>query len=171
MNDTKQAIRGGWTAHGTITRADGTVRETFVDTNLVPDEGILDLLDRCFNTKSQASIYCGLKADSGIPASDWTYADINSLFTEFVGYDETLRPAWNTDPAAANKVVNPTTMNFTTTANGSVVTGAMLVTNATKDDSVASGAQLLSVLLFSSAKNLDLGEVLSLSFSFALSSA
>ena len=129
------------------------------------------MLNVLFNGDAQRSYFCGLKGDAGIPADNWTYADINSLFTEFVGYDENLRPAWTTDQASGSKVVNPTTMNFTTTANSSVVTGAMLVTNATKDDSAAPNEALASVLNFGSAKNLDAGEVLSLSYSVELSSA
>ena len=167
----KETIQAGGVWTGKIFRADGSLREEFEIPNLVPDEGLLDMLDILFNGSTQRSYFCALKADAGVPASNWTYADIGSLFTEFTGYDETLRQTWTTDPAAANKVVNPVTMNFTTTANSSVVTGAFLVTNATKGDSAAPGEVLLSVLNFGSQKTLDAGEVLALSYSFALSSA
>lgn len=160
---------GVWT--GKIYRADGTLREEFIAENLVPLEGREDMLNILFNGNAQRNYYCGLKSDAGIPADNWTYADINSLFTEFEGYDETLRQTWATDPASGSKVVNPTTMNFTTTANGSTVTGAMLVTNATKGDSAAPDEALVSILNFGSAKNLDQGEILSLSYSMELTSS
>ena len=164
--------KGVW--NGTIYRVDGTPREAFEVKNLVPEEGIHHYLDVLFNGTAQGLYYCGLKGDSGIPADNWTYANINSLFTEFVGYDETLRQAWTVDPASGKKVVNPTTMSFTTTADGSVVTGAMIVTSATKTVSgqaPADSGVLASVLNFGSAKSLDAGEILSLAYSMALSSA
>ena len=166
----KLKTEGIWT--GKIYRADGTLRDEFEVKNLVPDEGINDLLDVLYNGKAQNSFFCGLKADAGIPASNWSYGDIDSLFTEFVGYDETLRQTWTTGAASGKTVSNSSTMNFTVTANSSVVTGAMLVTNATKSDStVAAGNVLTSILNFGSAKNLDAAEVLSLTYSFSASSA
>jgi len=150
--------------------SDDPARGHTVDFNKVTDEGIIDLLDKLANLKTQTPYYCGLLGGPTVPASNWTYSDIGSLFTEFQDYDG-ARQTWATDPASGNRLINPTNLVFPVNTNGSLVYGGMLVTDSTKGDAVAGGAVLFTALLFGTAKPLEAGESLALQYSFALSSA
>lgn len=52
-------------------------------------------------------------------------------WTEFTSYDESTRPAWDTSAAAAGKVINATSADFTINAAGTLK-GLFVATDSTK---------------------------------------
>lgn len=79
--------------------------------NLVPDEGILHILNVIFGgTPKAAAWYMAMFSGAITPAGNWTAANFASNATEITsnteGYSQTTRPQFTTAAAAGNAIKN-----------------------------------------------------------------
>ena len=155
-------------------RADGSVKWIEEGKNIIVDEGI----DYIFNNDlAAASLYIGL-IGAGTPAASWTMteaggssgapSDSNGDREIHSEYDEAARQAWTVVDSTAKTVTN-TASKATFTFNGSIsVTGGFLSTVSTKNNQTGT---LVAAKTFTSAKAMDNGETLQVTYEITGSSS
>lgn len=144
--------------HGHFEAQRGSLSQGFapweIADNIVPDEGILDILDVYFSQGSQhAAFYVSIFTGSVTPSSSYTAANYPANATEATTqYQESTRVLWAPDAAAANGIVNDGTPAVFTIASGGPYTirGAGLHTVSTKG---ATTGKLPAAAAFSTAKS------------------
>jgi hypothetical protein len=147
-----------------IDRADGTF-EVWEEHNLVPDVGVNYLINAAFSEASQkANWYIGL-LNNYTPVAGSTMTEMIS--NEFSDFDETARQAYTPNAAATAKSLTNSSAPavFTCDTDSSVVYGAFICSSATLG---AGGSEVvIAAALFSSAKNLDDGDTLTVTYVFS----
>ena len=110
-----------------------------IDTNLIPAEGILYLLEAGLGTNTfDAAHYLALYVGNATPAANWTAANFTTNSTESTndadGYSETVRQTWTPGAAASGIIGNLTSRATFTIATGTTVTvyGAGLLSSSVK---------------------------------------
>jgi len=137
---------------------DGKVLHSQVSYNLVPVEGLVDILSVCFKSGTpKANWFIGLFEGNYTPVAGVTAATIAANATECTAYDEATREAWVSGSIANEAVSNVAspaefTMNATKT-----VYGGFLISNSTKGGTLG---VLMSVVRFSTARPVVNGDVL-----------
>jgi hypothetical protein len=140
--------------------------------NIVPDEGILDIMDVYFAQGSQhAAFYGSIFTGNVTPGANYTAANYPGLATEATTqYQEATRVAWAPDAVADNGIGNDGTPMVFTIASGGPYTirGAALHTTSTKGDTAG---KLPAAAKFATAKsNMAEDELLRVKYVFAGSS-
>lgn len=154
--------------------ADGTIKWVEEGKNIVVDTGI----DYIFNNDLAASsLFIGLLG-AGTPASGWTMtqagastgapSDADADREVHAEYSEGTRQAWTVIDSTAKSVTNaasPAVFTFTGTIS---VTGAFLSTVSTKNNATGT---LIAAKNFTSAKAMDSGETLEITYAINGSSS
>ena len=165
MNDTVNmppmlmAVQG--TYHLELRRANGDV-EFFSEGNLIVDEGLDETLDVMFGGAGQATTwYLGVFAGNYTPVAGVAAATIAAAATESSDYAAGTRPEWQDAAAASQSKTNSANrasfvFNATTT-----IYGAFLVSSNVKQ---GTGGVLFSASRFSTAKAVDSGDELLLTY-------
>lgn len=152
----------------------GRIKDIEEGKNIVVNEGINYIFN---NDTAAASIYMGL-IGAGTPASGWTMTQAggsSGALSDADGdreihseYDEAARQAWTIVDSTAQSLTN-TASPAVFTFNGSIsVTGAFLSTVNTKNNQTGT---LIAAKLFSSAKAMDNGETLTITYAISGSSS
>lgn len=162
-----QKLLVGGTFIGQIIRA-GEVIDEFADHNLVVNEGLNSLLNVMFGGATQiATWYLGLFEGNYTPVAGVTAATITSASTECTAYTSSTRPEY-VEAAAASQSVTNTASRASFVFNASkTVYGAFLISNPTKS---ATTGTLFSAARFSTAKAVESGDELLLTYTFTASS-
>lgn len=152
---------------GTILR-NGKIIDEFEDDNLVVNEGLNNMLDVIFRGGTQTNPwYLGLFEGNYTPVATVTAATITAASTECVAYASATRVIYNEDAAASQITTNATNRaSFVFNATKTIY-GAFLVSSSTKS---GTGGVLFSAARFSTAKNVDSGDELLLTYQFTASS-
>lgn len=162
-----QGIKVGGVYHGQIIRA-GEVIEEFEDENLVVNEGLNALLGIMFNGVTQIGTwYLGIFEGNYTPAATLTAATVTSASTECTAYTSATRPEYVEAAAASQSITNSANRaSFVFNATKSVY-GAFLVSTSTKS---GTSGTLFSAARFASAKAVESGDELLLTYTFSASS-
>lgn len=160
-------LRVGGTFEGQIVR-NGEVVDEFADKNLVVNEGLNKLLDVMFHADTQVSTwYLGLFEGNYTPTATLTAATVASTATETTAYDESTRPAYTEAAASSQSITNSANRaTFTFNATKSIY-GAFLVSSSTKS---GTAGVLFAAARFASAKSVESGDELLLTYTFDASS-
>lgn len=158
----------GGVFHGQIVRA-GKVIEEFEDHNLVVNEGLNSLLEVYFRSSTQiTSWFLGLFEGNYTPVAGVTAATITSASTECVAYSQTTRQGFSPAAASSQSITNSASRATFTFNATKTIYGAFLVSNSTKS---ATTGTLFSAARFASAKSVESGDELLLTYSFSAASA
>lgn len=145
-----------------------------IDPNLLPDEGLLHMLNVCFGaTAKVATWYLALFSGQINPAANWTAANFAATASEITsateGYSDTTRRTFTSAPAAANQITNlaaKAQFNIVCTTSLSVE-GAALLSNSGKG---STSGVLASATRYSAPRVLYNGDVYEVGYGVALSS-
>lgn len=162
-----QGLRLGGKFHCEIRRKGITI-DTFEVPNLVTNEGLNALLDIMFHGATQITAwFVGLFEGNYTPVAGVTAATITAASTECTAYTSSTRPAYDEAAASSQAITNSASrasfvMNATKT-----VYGVFLVSNSTKS---STSGTLFSAARFSTAKTLDSGDELLVTYTFSAAS-
>ena len=130
--------------------------------NLVVDEGLAHILNVAMGAKAKASgYYLALFSGATAPAANWTAANFAAVAAEIVsmteGYTNATRPRWTPTDTNSNSIDNFTAVAKVTIATSSqlTVTGAALLTNATKGGTTGT---LISASKYTAARTFQNGD-------------
>lgn len=148
---------------------DGKVIEEFEDPNLVVNEGLNSLLNIMFHASTQITTwYIGVFEGNYTPVSTVTAATITSASTESTAYASLTRPEYVEAAASSQSITNSASRaSFVFNATKTIY-GAFLVSNSAKSGTTGT---LFSAARFASAKNVESGDELLLTYTFTASSS
>lgn len=138
---------------------DGVVTDRTVEQNLIPQEGVdfIAALLRGSGPSPIANWYVGVFENNYVPDSSITAAGIPTTVGESLAYDETSRPAFVHSYDGVGFIGNaPNPAEFTFNAD-KMIYGAFIVSSSTKGSNTGI---LMSIVRFSTAKDLEAGSVL-----------
>jgi hypothetical protein len=149
---------------------DGKIKWTVEEDNIVPNEGLDEILDKFYKGSSYtASHFVGLTdgtptvnaADTMASAAGWS---------EVTAYDEGTRQAFTPGTVSSQSVDNSASKAvFTISTNGTTIGGGFLTTNNTKG---GTSGELVSVVAFTAGdKSLDDGDTLSVTVTATMATA
>lgn len=152
---------------GVIIR-DGKIIEEFSEPNLVVDEGLNKLLNIMFNAATQITTwYLGVFEGNYTPVASVTAATIASAATECTAYAASSRPEYSEAASTAKSTTNSANRaSFVFNATKTVY-GAFLISDSTKS---GTSGTLFSAARFSTAKSVESGDELLLTYTFNASS-
>ena len=147
----------------------GEVIDTFEFDNLVCDEGLNYALNANFGHSSAlSSWYVGLFEGNYTPVPAVTAATIAAASTECTAYTSATRPAWTTIAATGKVLTNGASRaSFTFNATKTIY-GAMLASSSTKS---GTGGTLFSAARFTTAKTVDSGDELLITYTLTAADA
>lgn len=146
----------------------GQVIDEFEDSNLVVNEGLNSLLNVYFGGSTQiATWYLGIFEGNYTPVATVTAATITAASTECIAYASATRPEYQEAAASGQSITNSANRaSFVFNATKTVY-GAFLVSNSTKSGTTGT---LFSAARFSTAKAVESGDELLLTYTFTASS-
>lgn len=147
---------------------DGKVIDEFEDHNLVVNEGLNSLLNIMFNGQSQITTwYLAVFEGNYTPVATVTAATITAASTETTAYASATRPEYVEAAAASQSITNSASRaSFVFNATKTIY-GAFLISNPTKS---ATTGTLFSAARFATAKSVESGDELLLTYTFSASS-
>lgn len=158
-------VKGKYT--GQIVR-NGVVIDEFEVDNLVVDEGLNAMLNTTFNGGTQITTwYLGVFEGNYTPVSTVTAATIASAATESTAYASATRPEYVEATATAKVTTNSANRASFVFNASKTIYGAFLVSTSTK--SGTSGV-LFSAARFATAKSVESGDELLLTYAFTAAS-
>jgi len=163
----KQKLIVGGKFFGQIVR-DGKIIEEFEDANLVVNEGLDALLNIMFHGSTQVTAwYIGLFEGNYTPVGSVTAATIVAAATECTAYSQSTRPAFDEAAASSQQITNSASRATYTFNATKTVYGAFLSSLSTKSGTTGT---LFSAARFSTAKNVESGDELLLTYTFTAAS-
>lgn len=145
----------------------GMVVDEWLDSNLVPTEGLNFALNLLFQagTAKPVGWYIGLGTGTYTPAATDTGVTLPTLVTESTAYSGGVRPAVTVAVASAGAVTNAASKATFTFTSGVTVTNAFVVTTSTGATGTA-----LSSLAVSPSRNMLTGDQLVVTFTLTATS-
>lgn len=164
----KQGLLLGGVFQGTHLRK-GKVIEEFEDHNLVTNEGLDALLNIMLHGSTQITAwFIGLFEGNYTPVAGVTAATIVAAATECTAYTQSTRPAYDEAAASSQSITNSASRATFTFNATKTVYGAFLTSLSTKSGTTGT---LFSAARFSTAKNVESGDELLLTYTFTAASA
>lgn len=164
MPTTKLLVGGKY--QGQIVRA-GRVIDEWEDDNIVVNEGLNSLLEIYFRGSTQiTSWFLGVFEGNYTPVAGLTAATVTSASTECTAYASATRPAYSPAAAASQSINNSASRASFVFDATKTIYGAFLVSNSTKS---ATTGTLFSAARFATAKSVDNGDELLLTYTFTAS--
>lgn len=161
----KLAVTGRY--DGQIIR-NGEVIEEFTEYNLVANEGLNSILNIHFNSASQITAwYMGVFEGNYTPTAGVTAATVASTSTESTAYTNSTRPSFTTVSSTAQSVTNSASRASFVFNAAKTIYGAFVVSNNTKSGTSGS---LFSIARFATARSVDNGDELLLTYTFNIAS-
>lgn len=152
---------------GQLIRA-GNIIEEFEDPNLVVNEGLNSLLNVYFGGSTQlATWYLGVFEGNFTPIATITAATIASTATETTAYASATRPEYVEAAASSQSITNTANRASFVFNAAKTIYGAFLISNSSKNGTTGT---LFSVSRFSTAKAVESGDELLLTYTFTASS-
>lgn len=164
----KQGLILGGVFQGTHLR-NGRIIEEFEDHNLVTNEGLDALLNIMLHGNTQITAwYIGLFEGNYTPVAGVTAATIVAAATECTAYTQSTRPAYDEAAASSQSITNSASRATFTFNATKTVYGAFLTSLSTKSGTTGT---LFSAARFGTAKNVESGDELLLTYTFTAASA
>ena len=162
MSDLKSGAVIGGVAKWEIRRKDGTI-ERGEDHNIVVDNGVNVTLNNLFNQGTEYSTWYMGFLNNYTPVAGSTMTNFGG--NEFTAYDEAARQSYTPNGASTAKLISNSSapVVITCSTDSSTIYGVFLASSSTKSETAS---QALSAILFSSAKGLDDGETLTVTYEF-----
>jgi len=159
---------GGFFTHDVV-HPDGSREGAITDPNLVVNEGLDAFLDIMFHNDTQISTwYVGIFEGNYTPVAGLTASSVTADSTEFTGYDESTRVAYNEAAASSQSITNSAnTADFTINAGGTIY-GAFLVSASAKS---ATTGTLFSASRFSASRVVASSDSLQITYTVSASDA
>lgn len=147
---------------------DNKVIDEFGSPNLVVNEGLNSILNVYFGGSTQISTwYLGIFEGNYTPVASVTAATIASAATETTAYNSATRPEYTEAAAASQSITNSANRaSFVFNATKTIY-GAFLISNSTKGGTTGT---LFSASRFATAKSVESGDELLLTYTFTVSS-
>lgn len=146
----------------------GEVIDEFEDHNLVVNQGLNSVLNVMFNGTTQITTwYLGLFEGNYTPVATVTAATIGSAATETTAYAALTRPEYVEAASTAQSVTNSANRASFIFNAAKTIYGAFLISDNTKSGTTGT---LFSAARFSTAKAVDNGDELLLTYTFNASS-
>lgn len=140
-----------------IVNPDGSVADSWVDENIIPQVGVTYFANAMFGDASPiGTFYFGLFQNNYVPTANTTAADLPSVAGEFLGYDETTRRTWNRVFDGVGAISNDASRAELTCNVDRRVYGAFLVSSSTKG---GSSGTLISIARFQTPKDIVAGQL------------
>lgn len=153
---------------GTIIR-DGKIIDEFSCPNLVVNEGLNALLNIMFAGSTQITAwYIGLFEGNYTPVAGATAATIVAAATECTAYTQSTRQAFDEAAASSQSITNSANRATYTFNATKTIYGAFLTSLSTKSGTTGT---LFSAAKFFTAKNVESGDELLLTYTFTAASA
>lgn len=141
--------------------ADGSLKSSDTFKNLIPNEGLIDIL-KCWNGQATAgSKYIGLGTATYTPVATETGATVSTSVAEFVGYNESARPQWVIPTITGTTVDNSASLAVFTANTTATVKVVFLITDSTKG---GTAGKLESVVNLPTARALSSGDVIKIQY-------
>lgn len=162
-----QKLLVGGVFQGQLIRA-GKVIDEFEDHNLVVNEGLNSLLGVMFDGATQiTSWYLGIFEGNYTPVATVTAATIVSAATECTAYTSGTRPEYVEAAPSSQSITNSASRASFVFNAAKTVYGAFLISNPAKS---ATTGTLFSAARFGTAKTVESGDELLLTYTFSASS-
>lgn len=146
----------------------GKVIDEFEDHNLVVNEGLNAMLETNFRGGTQiTSWFLGIFEGNYTPVGTVTAATIVAASTECTAYTQSTRPAYTTVAAASQSLTNAASRGTYTFNATKTIYGAFLISNSAKSSTTGT---LFSAARFGTAKNVESGDEMLLTYNFTASS-
>jgi hypothetical protein len=147
---------------------DGKVIDEWTEKNLVVNEGLNALLGIMFNASAQITTwYCGIFEGNYTPVATVAAANIASASTECTAYVASTRPEYVEAAPSSQSITNSANRaSFVFNATKTVY-GAFLISSNVKNGTTGT---LFSAARFATAKGVESGDELLLTYTFTASS-
>ena len=147
---------------------DGVVIDQWTEKNLVVNEGLNNLLNVMFNAATQTTTwYTGIFEGNYTPVSGVTAATIASAATECTAYTSSTRPEYVEAASSSQNITNSASRSSFVFNAAKTVYGAFLVSSSVKNGTTG---VLFSAARFGTAKTVESGDELLLTYSFTAAS-
>jgi hypothetical protein len=146
----------------------GEIIEEFSDSNIVVNEGLNNILSVMFNGGTQTTTwYVGIFEGNYTPVASVTAATVATAATESTAYTSSTRPEYVEAAPSGQSITNTASRaSFVFNATKTIY-GAFLISSSTKSGTTG---VLFSAARFSSAKAVESGDELLLTYTFNASS-
>ena len=146
--------------------------ETDVTHNLIPDQGLDNLLSVWINGGTQVSSrYVGIFSADSTPTNAWTSANFHAVnTTEWTAYDEVTRPLWNVGAVSGQAVTNSANKAVFTANAGAVLYGAAILSASTKDGSNDATGILYAATRYSASRPVVATDIINVQYDLSASS-
>lgn len=146
----------------------GEVIEEFSDSNLVVNQGLNSILGVMFNGATQLTTwYLGIFEGNYTPVASVTASTIASAATESTAYTASTRPEYVEAAPSGQAITNSANRSSFVFNATKTIYGAFLISDSTKS---GTSGTLFSAARFSSAKSVESGDELLLTYTFTASS-
>lgn len=147
---------------------DGKVIDEWSQDNLVVNEGLNSLLNIMFNASAQITTwYTGIFEGNYTPVASVTAATIASASTESTAYTSSTRPEYVEAAASAQSITNSASRSQFVFNAAKTIYGAFLISSNVKNGTTGT---LFSAARFATAKTVESGDELLLTYTFTASS-
>lgn len=144
------------------------------DSNLIPNEGLNQLLDVWLSGgTAQSTHYVSLFESNSTPSATWTSANYRTSCTEFEDYDETTRPAWTEAGVATQSITNSASPAEFTCNNSSTksIYGAALLSASSKTGAGDASGKIVAATKYSTARTVEDTDVAAVRYTITAASA
>lgn len=146
----------------------GKVIDEWSEKNLVVNEGLNSLLNVMFNASAQITTwYTGIFEGNYTPVATVAAANIASASTECTAYTSSTRPEYQEAAASGQSITNSANRSSFVFNATKTVYGAFLVSTNVKNGTTGT---LFSAARFATAKSVESGDELLLTYTFTASS-
>ena len=153
----------------TILDVNGNITDEWYEKNIVVAQGINKLLNMLVGIDAPVtSWYLGIFEGAYTPIDGDTAATFPGSATECTAYSEGTRPIWTPVSSTAKQLTNTASKATFTFTSSKTINGAFLTSVAAKS---ATSGTLFSGVLFSSPKNVGLGDQLQVTYQLSMTSA
>jgi hypothetical protein len=148
---------------------DGKVIDSFVEKNIIVDQGINYILNAALNAEPQSSSwYVGIFEGNYTPVAGDTAATFPASATECVAYAEAARQEFVKNVSTAKSVSNSASKaSFSINATKTIY-GCFLSSASAKSSTIGT---MLSAVRFSAQKGMTSGDILTVSYTVNMASA
>jgi hypothetical protein len=137
--------------------------------NIIPNEGLNDMLDVWINGGSQVlSRYVALFSSDSTPATTWTSANFHGTnCTEWEGYNEAARQLWDVGAVSSQSVDNSASKAVFTSTSTATLYGAAILSASAKDGTSDAAGTLYAATRFSASRSVVATDVINIQYTLS----
>ena len=153
--------------------ADYDLIETDVSRNIIPDEGLNDMLNVWLNSGTQVGTrYIAIFSSDSTPASSWTSANFHGTnCTEWEGYSESVRQTWQKGAVSSKSISNSSNKAVFTSSGSANLYGAALLSASAKDGTGDAAGKLYAATRYTAYRSVQNTDVVNVQYTISASSS